>query len=93
MLQKVNKRSYWALEDHISVDILDKAFKNPNESNSESSDSDAESENRDSDDEVMVNNGGEEESKNGGDGAAKKEDNSRIPLDPARLKEFNMLEA
>ena len=33
MLQRVNKRSYWALQTHINVDILDKAFKVPKAKN------------------------------------------------------------
>ena len=91
MLQRVNKRSYWALQTHINVDILDKAFKVPKaQKQSDSSDEGSDNgEQEDSDDELdgdeMVN-VGEEESKTGN---AAGPDNSKIPLDPVRLNEFS----
>lgn len=78
MLQKVNKKSYWALQDHINTDILDKAFRAPatdkqdQSEGSDSSDSEIEDQTQDN---------------------TRASDANRLPLDPQRLNEFNLLKS
>lgn len=103
MIQTVSQRSYWALHEHIEVDILDKAFRGQHgeDGASDSSESsDGYGDGGDSDEAEMVNMRAQEETKGGEERkganvagkAGKGSDNSKIPLDPARIEEFSQLE-